>query len=60
MITWRILMIASVYIIAYISTDNWKVSVGIMSTIILVNIFVYWLHERVWNNVKWGRQEIVT
>jgi len=53
-------MIASVYIIAYISTDNWKVSVGIMSTIILVNIFVYWLHERVWNNVKWGRQEIVT
>lgn len=59
MITWRILMLASVYIIAYVSTGNWKTSANITSTIILVNIFVYWLHERVWNNIKWGRQQVV-
>jgi len=57
MITWKILMIISLYLIAFISTSNSKVSFSIMSSIILVNFFAFWLHERIWNSIKWGKQK---
>lgn len=60
MITWRILMIVSLYLIAFVTTGNWAASLTIMSFTILFNIFAYWAHERVWNSIRWGKQEYVT
>lgn len=60
MITWRILMICSVYLIAFITTGSWSASLGIMSSMIIVNAFIYWAHERTWNRIMWGKQENVT
>ncbi len=55
-VTWRITGSSSAAIIAYLVTG----SIGISSTIgiahLIVNTALYWVHERVWNKIKWGRQ----
>lgn len=54
-VTWRITGSTSAMIIAYLITG----SVGISSTIgiahLVVNTILYWMHERIWAKVMWGR-----
>ena len=56
MISWRVLMIISVFLIAFITTGAWEASIKIMSSIIVVNIVMYWLHERTWLMLTWGKK----
>ncbi len=28
---------------------------GIAATEVITKILLYWLHERVWNRIKWGK-----
>lgn len=42
-------------IISYIITGKIVISLGIGATEMVVKPFIYWLHERVWNKVKWGK-----
>lgn len=58
MISWRILMICSVFLIAFVTTGQWAASFKLMSSIILVNVFMYWAHERIWLLASWGKQTI--
>ena len=41
--------------ISYAITGQFIVSLGIGATEMIVKPFIYWLHERVWSRVKWGR-----
>jgi uncharacterized membrane protein len=41
--------------ISYVITGQFIVSLGIGATEMIVKPFIYWLHERVWSRVKWGR-----
>ncbi len=57
-ITWRITGSSATFIIAYIMTDNLAISgiIGIMQMI--CNTLLYYAHERIWNNIKWGRTNV--
>lgn len=44
-------------IISFIVTGKIVVSLAIGATEMVVKPFIYWLHERVWNKIKWGRNK---
>ena len=43
-------------IISYIVTGKVVVSLTIGASEIVIKPFVYWLHERIWNKISWGRK----
>jgi uncharacterized membrane protein len=54
-ITFRILIVMADGVIIYTITKSLALS---LSVIILSNIsstIIYFVHERVWNNIKWGK-----
>jgi len=54
-LTWRITGSASTFTIVYLITDSVGVSSSIAVIQMCVNTVLYWLHERVWTRVNWGR-----
>lgn len=56
-ITWRVTGSTAAIIIAYIVTGSITVSSTIGIAHLIVNTFLYWVHERVWAKVTWGNQE---
>jgi uncharacterized membrane protein len=43
-------------IISYAITGKMIVSLAIGASEMIIKPFVYWMHERVWSRVKWGRK----
>jgi uncharacterized membrane protein len=43
-------------IISYAITGQFIISLGIGATEMVVKPFIYWLHERVWSRINWGRK----
>jgi len=54
-ITWRILITVSNFVIPYIITGSWGSAALFAGTATVVNMVLYWGHERVWNRVVWGK-----
>lgn len=54
-LTWRVLITASNFVIPFIITGSWGQAVlfGGMATV--VNMLLFYLHERVWNRASWGK-----
>lgn len=42
-------------VISFALTGNVVVSLGIGATEMIVKPFIYWLHERAWSRIRWGR-----
>lgn len=57
-ISWRILATLTTVLIVYFVFERLDLAIatGIVESIF--KIFLYWLHERVWFKVKWGKQKI--
>ena len=53
-ISWRITGTIDTFIIAWVITGQPLLASGIALTEIFTKVFLYWLHERAWTNVKWG------
>ena len=54
-VSWRIFSFFLTIIIIYAYTRNIKQSIGVGAGIDIVKMFLYYLHERIWNKVKFGR-----
>ena len=54
-IAYRLLGSGLTFIIAFIFTGEFVVSASISVTEFVLKPAMYWIHERVWNRVKWGR-----
>ena len=54
-VTWRITGSSATFLIAYLIVGDISLSSGIAITQLILNTILYYIHERVWNNVKWGR-----
>ncbi|MBW7997050.1 MAG: DUF2061 domain-containing protein [Candidatus Glassbacteria bacterium] len=56
-LSWRILAIAITAGVAWIITGNiqFAATIGVVDS--LVKLGIYYLHERVWNKLSFGRQE---
>lgn len=56
-ITYRILGSGVTFMISYMYTGHVVISASISATEFLLKPMLYWLHERVWNRVRWGRHD---
>jgi uncharacterized membrane protein len=55
-ISYRLLSIAADSIAAYFFTHDAALSAGIVIVINSYSTVLYYLHERVWANIHWGRK----
>lgn len=54
-LTWRLLASSATVAIVFIFTGSLKASFGVSLSEIVVKTSLYYLHERIWDRVSWGR-----
>ena len=54
-ISWRITGTLDTFLISWLITGELVLATGIAATEVVTKIALYWLHERAWNRVAWGR-----
>ncbi|MFN8206621.1 MAG: DUF2061 domain-containing protein [Bacteroidales bacterium] len=57
-ISWRIVGTLDTILISYLLTGKIQVALSIGSVEVFSKMFLYYLHERVWNAVRWGRMRV--
>ena len=53
--TWRITASLTTFLIAWILTGDLLIGVSIGSIEAITKIFLYYYHERIWNNINWAK-----
>ena len=56
-VTWRVTGTIDTFLISWVITGQALLASGIALTEIMTKIGLYWLHERVWSRIKWGRND---
>lgn len=54
-VTWRILITASNFLIPFIMTGSWGSAAAFLGIATVVNVALFYGHERLWNRVVWGK-----
>lgn len=54
MISWRIMATPTTFILVFIVTGNFSLSLGISFFEIILKMTLYYGHERFLDNIKWG------
>jgi uncharacterized membrane protein len=57
-ISWRITGSFSTFVISYLVLGSFLVAGSIATLQVIVNTLLYYIHERVWNQIQWGRSII--
>lgn len=55
-ISWRITGSSATFLIAYVMTGSFAIAGVIGITQMISNTILYYLHERLWNQIRWGQQ----
>tara|TARA_B100000780_G_scaffold169755_1_gene118803 strand:+ start:74 stop:283 length:210 start_codon:yes stop_codon:yes gene_type:complete len=53
--TWRITASLTTFLIAWILTGDLLIGASIGSIEAIAKIFLFYYHERIWNNINWGK-----
>lgn len=56
-ITWRITGSGATFAISYAISGNFTIAGSIASIQLVANTILYFIHERAWDKVTWGRQQ---
>jgi|LauGreDrversion4_2_1035121.scaffolds.fasta_scaffold295068_3 uncharacterized membrane protein len=54
-ISWRVVITASNFLLTYFLTGSWQTGLAFVGLATVVNTIVYALHERGWNRIQWGK-----
>jgi uncharacterized membrane protein len=54
-ITYRLLIVLSNGIIVFAITHNYSLTLEVLLISNLASTIIYFVHERVWNKIHWGR-----
>lgn len=54
-ISWRLTGSGATFLISYIIAGNFAIAGTIAVIQLMSNTVLYFIHERVWNRIKWGR-----
>jgi uncharacterized membrane protein len=57
-ITWRLTGSGATFLISYLISGNIAMASSIAAIQLLANTVLYYVHERVWNKIKWGRENV--
>jgi len=52
---WRVTASLTTFIIAWALTGDLLIGVSIGSIEAIAKIFLYYFHERIWNNISWAK-----
>ena len=55
-VSWRLVGTIDTFILACIIFGEVRIAAPIAATEVFTKILLYYLHERIWNIVKWGRK----
>jgi len=55
-VSWRVTGTVDTFLISWLITGQALLASGIALTEILTKIFLFWMHERAWNKITWGKQ----
>lgn len=55
-VSWRLTGSTATFIISYAIIGSFAISGTIALIQMTANTLLYYLHERVWNKIKWGQQ----
>ena len=55
-VSWRLTGTIDTFIISYLITGQALIASGIAFTEIMTKVFLFWVHERVWNRMSWGKK----
>ena len=55
-ISWRITGSGATFTISYAVSGNFVIAGSIAIAQLISNTVLYFVHERVWNKVKWGKE----
>ena len=58
-ITWRIVGTIDTMVISYILTKKIEIALSIGSIEVFTKMILYFIHERIWNSVRWGRMKVI-
>ena len=56
-ITYRVIVTVVAFLLAYHYTESVEASLQIIVYYYLGSVIIYFLHERLWERVRWGRIE---
>jgi len=54
-ISWRLTGSGATFLISYIVSGNITIACSIALIQTTLNTILYYIHERIWNKIKWGR-----
>jgi len=54
-LTWRVTASLTTFVIAWILTGDLLIGISIGSIEAITKIFLYYFHERIWNNIGWAK-----
>lgn len=54
-ISWRIIGTIDTIIISFIITRRIDLSFSIGGIEVITKVIIYYVHERIWSKIKWGR-----
>ena len=55
-VTWRVIAIVSTLLIGYGMTGSWEFALSLTVVSNVINFILYYIHERVWLQVDWGKK----
>ncbi len=57
-ISWRLIASIDTTIISFLLTGNVKIALSIGGIEFFTKIFLYYIHERIWNKIKFGKEKV--
>ena len=54
-LSWRLTGSGATFIIGWLISGNFAVAGTIAVIQLISNTILYYIHERIWNRIKWGR-----
>jgi len=54
-LTWRVIATSTTMALAYAVTGDLKVAGAIGMADLVIKLFFYYVHERAWGRIPWGR-----
>ena len=53
--TWRVTASLTTFVIAWILTGDLLIGATIGGIEAVAKVFLYYFHERIWNNIRWAK-----
>lgn len=54
-LVWRLFGFVILGIITFLYTGSWTESIEISSVFNVIRFFLYYVHERIWAGIEWGK-----